>query len=173
MKTMNYCQAVLALAASVMLSNCAGTAPKAKFSTPLTENSRIYREDKVHTKVASTDRNMLESDKQRLAEKIASNVSSIASSRSGSAQNYELAVAISRYDKGNAFARAMLAGLGQIHINGIATVYQNPGRKKVGEFTLNKTFAWGGIYGATVTMETIEDTYAKAVAEAVTQPRKH
>lgn len=57
----------------------------------------------------------------------------------------------------------------EIHIDGVATVYQNPGRKKVGEFTLNKTFAWGGIYGASVTMDTIEDTYAEAVAEAVTQ----
>lgn len=162
-------QTLLALAAATILSNCAGTAPEATFTQPLAESARITREDKVGTKVTSTDSKMLPSDKQRLGEKITGKVSSIAKSRAGTPRNYELAVSISRYDKGDAFARAMLAGLGQIHIDGVVAVYQMPGRKKVAEFNLNKTFAWGGIYGASVTMDTIEDTYAEAVAKAVCQ----
>lgn len=171
MKTRHYCQALLALAAAAILSNCAGTTPKAKFSTPMAEGSRIAREDKVRTKVTSTDSKMLPLDQQRMSEKITTKVRSAASGRQGTARNYELLVSISRYDKGDAFARAMLAGLGQIHIDGVVSVYQQPGRKKVAEFNLDKTFAWGGIYGAAVSMDTIEDTYAKAVAEVVTQAK--
>ena len=36
------------------------------------------------------------------------------------------------------------------------------------EFALSKTFAWGGIYGASTTIETIEDTFADGVAATVT-----
>lgn len=169
MKIKPYYQALLALAAAVILSNCAGTTPEATFTQPLAEGARISREDKVRTKVTSTDSKMLALDQQRMSEKITGKVQSIASSRSGPARNYELVVSINRYDKGDAFARAMLAGLGQIHIDGVVSVYQQPGKNKVAEFNLNKTFAWGGIYGASVTMDTIEDTYAAAVAQAVCQ----
>jgi hypothetical protein len=70
--------------------------------------------------------------------------------------------------KGNAFARAMLAGLGQIHIDGEVVIYQMPDHVMVGEFALRKTFAWGGIYGAATSMENIEDTFSDGVAAAVT-----
>jgi hypothetical protein len=169
MKIKLYCQTLLVLTAAVILSNCAGTTPEATFTQPLAEGARISREDKVRTKVTSTDSKMLATDQQRMGEKITSKVQSVASSRPGAARNYELAVSINRYEKGDAFARAMLAGLGQIHIDGVVSMYQQPGKKKVAEFNLNKTFAWGGIYGASVTMDTIEDTYAAAVAEAVCQ----
>ena len=62
----------------------------------------------------------------------------------------------------------MLAGLGQIHIDGTVSVYQMPEHKLVGEFTLNKTFAWGGIYGAATSIEDIENTFADGVAANVT-----
>jgi uncharacterized protein DUF4410 len=75
---------------------------------------------------------------------------------------------LSRYDKGNAFARAMLVGLGQIHIDGKVDIYQMPDHTLVGEFDLKKTFAWGGIYGAATSMEDIEDTFADGVAATCT-----
>ncbi len=170
--TMNlsHCFRVLfAVAAAHVLSNCAGTTPQAKFLQPMPEAARIARGDKVSTRVTSTDPGMLASDQQRLGEKIAGKIKAVAASRAGAARTYEVEVAISRYDKGSAFARAMLAGLGQIHIDGVATVYQQPGKHKIAQFEQNKTFAWGGIYGASVTMDTIEDTYAKGIAEAVCQ----
>jgi hypothetical protein len=36
------------------------------------------------------------------------------------------------------------------------------------DFDLQKTFAWGGIYGASTSMEQIEDTFADGVAATVT-----
>lgn len=54
----------------------------------------------------------------------------------------------------------MLAGLGQIHIDGDVTMYALPDHSKVGDFHLKKTFAWGGIYGSSTSMEDIETTFA-------------
>jgi hypothetical protein len=75
---------------------------------------------------------------------------------------------LTRYDKGNAFARAMLAGLGEIHIDGEVTLIELPERNQVGKFSISKTFAWGGIYGGTTSMDDIEQTFADGVAAAVT-----
>ncbi len=38
----------------------------------------------------------------------------------------EVELLLTRYDKGNAFARAMLAGLGQIHIDGKVKLLEMP-----------------------------------------------
>jgi hypothetical protein len=43
--------------------------------------------------------------------------------------------------------------------------YQVPEHALAGQFDLQKTFAWGGVYGASVSVETIEDTFADGVAE--------
>jgi len=171
MKIIPCLQLAAALAAGLILTNCAGTTPQAAFTQSMPDSARIAREDRVSTKVTSSDPKMLPNDQQRLGEKVTHKVKSIAQSRGGAARQYELTVMISRYEKGNAFARAMLAGLGQIHINGMVTVYQRPGKSKIGEFKLDKTFAWGGIYGGSVSMDTIEDTYAQAVAEAVSKTK--
>jgi len=171
MKAFPCFQLAAAIGAAVVLSNCAGTTPKASFTQQMADTARIAREDSVSTKVTSSDPNMLPADQQRLGEKVTHKVKSIAQSRGGTARKYDLAISISRYEKGNAFARAMLAGLGQIHINGTVGVYQQPGNSKVGEFKLDKTFAWGGIYGGSVSMDSIEDTYAQAVAETVSKTK--
>lgn len=166
---MNITSRLLTLAATAILASCAGTTPNAKFNQSL--SVQIAREDKIDTAVSSSDAAMLDGERQRLGQKITNQVRSLAASGGGAARSYQLAVNITRYDKGNAFARAMLAGLGQMHLDGTVTVYQMPSRTKVGEFTVKKTFAWGGIYGMSMTMDAIEDTYAKAVAEAVHQKK--
>ena len=88
--------------------------------------------------------------------------------RAGEPHTYQVLVHVSRYEKGNAFARLMLAGMGQIHVDGTVSLYQMPEHTLAGQFDLQKTFAWGGIYGASVSVETIEDTFADGVAETVT-----
>lgn len=162
-------RSVPTLALAVLLSHCASTNPKAKFTQSLPAEARIALEDKVSAQVtAGSGVAMLDADRERLAQKIASKVRAAARARGAAGRSYEIAVTITRYDKGSAFARAMLAGLGQIHLDGVITVYQQASpRTKVGEFQLNKTFAWGGIYGMSTTMDTIEDTYADGVAQAV------
>jgi len=77
-------------------------------------------------------------------------------------------VTITRYEKGSAFARAMLAGLGQIHMDGNVTLYSMPAHTVVEDFSVQKTFAWGGIYGGTTTIEDIEQSFAEGIANALT-----
>lgn len=77
-------------------------------------------------------------------------------------------VTITRYQKGNAFARAMMAGLGQVHLDGHVVLARTSDGTTLSDFTMSKTFAWGGIYGASTSMEDIEHTFAEGVAEALT-----
>lgn len=76
-------------------------------------------------------------------------------------------VNITRYDKGSAFARAMLAGLGQMKINADVTLIDSLANEPLCKFEATKTFAWGGIYGATTSIETVQEGFAKAVADGI------
>ena len=61
----------------------------------------------------------------------------------------------------------MLIGLGQLHVDATVRLLELPA-KKVGEFTINKTFAWGGLYGGMTNMEDVERGFAEGVAAALT-----
>gem|GEM_PF-771377 len=76
-------------------------------------------------------------------------------------------VTVTNYDKGNTFARFMLAGLGQIHIDAEVVLRDQETGDDLGRFGVNKTFAWGGIYGAVTRVEDVEDGFASAVANVL------
>jgi len=78
-----------------------------------------------------------------------------------------VSVTVTNYDKGNAFARFMLAGLGQIHIGAEVALRDQDTGDELGRFGVNKTFAWGGIYGAVTRVEDVEDGFAGAVANVL------
>ncbi len=84
-------------------------------------------------------------------------------SRRSGAVNVKLV--ITRFDKGDAIARAMLAGLGQIHIDGNVLLVDVSTGRTVATFAVSKTFAWGGLYGATTSIEDVEAGFARSVAE--------
>lgn len=165
--------AVLAagVVAAMALTGCASTLPTADFSHQIATGATVSAPDTVKVNVDAADNVQILPDvKERIAEKVAMKIDTrkAANAGAGAARVYEVNLRLTRYDKGNAFARAMLAGLGQIHIEGVVSVFQMPGHTAVGEFTLKKTFAWGGIYGAATSIEDIEDTFADGVAAAVT-----
>lgn len=68
------------------------------------------------------------------------------------------------YDPGNSFARFMLAGLGQIHIDATVRVIDMTSGAVVATYQVNKTFAWGGAYGGSVTIRDVEKGFAASVA---------
>jgi Domain of unknown function (DUF4410) len=75
-------------------------------------------------------------------------------------------VHFTKFERGSAFARAMLAGLGQIRIE--ATVFLvDPAGKPLGQYEVSKDFSFGGIAGATTTVQDVEDGFAKSVVEIV------
>lgn len=55
-----------------------------------------------------------------------------------------LEVTVTRYDKSNAFARGMLLGLGQIHIDGAVVLREKDTQRLLEKANVKKTFAWGG-----------------------------
>ena len=69
---------------------------------------------------------ILSSEKSRLAEKIQKKIDTrkLANVGNGAGKSYEIDLHLTKYEKGDAFARAMLAGLGQIHINGQVEIYR-------------------------------------------------
>jgi hypothetical protein len=164
--------AVIATVTLVSLTaGCAGTAPKPTYTHEIVPESRISMLDHSEVKVdAAKEVKILPLEEERLTQEIASKIEARRVRNVGgtAARNFEVDLHVTRYDKGNAFARAMLAGLGQIHIEGTVTVFQMPEHTLVGSFDLKKTFAWGGIYGASTSMDDIQNTFADGVAAAVT-----
>ena len=157
--------------AVVLATGCATSTPKAQFSQPIAPASLIAAKDEAKVKVeAAADVQIMKTEMAMLAERIEMKIAGrqIGNRRDGEKKTYEVNLLLTRYEKGSAFARAMLAGLGQIHIDGEVTLFEMPAKNQVGKFTINKTFAWGGIYGGTTSMETIEQTFADGIAAALT-----
>ena len=80
----------------------------------------------------------------------------------------KIKIVITQYDEGNRFARFMLIGLGQIHLEGDVVFIDATDEKEVGRYKVSKDFAFGGIYGGITGMEDVEKGFAKSVAQIVT-----
>lgn len=72
-----------------------------------------------------------------------------------------------RYDKGNAFARFMLAGLGQIHIDADVLVKDKAKNDLLAQYRINKTFTLGGFYGGVTRIEHCEEGFAEGAANLI------
>jgi hypothetical protein len=78
----------------------------------------------------------------------------------------KMKIHFTRFDRGNAFARFMLIGLGQIVIEATVTL-ENRSGVTVAQYKVAKDFANGGVIGATTTVDDVEDGFAKSVATVV------
>jgi hypothetical protein len=155
-----------------MLAGCsASSAPKPEFIIPMAAESAVRADDSVVVDVSNASGvSLAEYERQRVLDRIKQKIDErkLSNPSDGSPGNYEVHVVITEYEKGSAFARAMLAGLGQIHVRGSVAVYELPARRLVGDFHVEKTFAWGGVYGASTSIEDVEIGFAEGVAAAVT-----
>jgi hypothetical protein len=112
-------------------------------------------------------------DKERLTQLIAKHVQTDLAGRfrtinqPGTGSPVEALVTIKKYEEGSAFARAMLAGLGQMHIDADLIVRDPRTGQTLASYEVTKTFAWGGVYGGVTRITDIEDGFAQAVAEAI------
>ncbi|ABS64149.1 hypothetical protein Plav_2540 [Parvibaculum lavamentivorans DS-1] len=79
-------------------------------------------------------------------------------------------VVFTEYDEGNAFARAMLAGLGQIEIEADVFLIDTAG-KTFAQYEVSKTFAFGGVYGASTSIEDVEVGFIRSVVEIVKEKK--
>jgi len=162
---------LIASATMITLVGCAGTAPKPDFTHPIAAETRVGAADQTAVSVdAAEGVKILPMERERIAQTVQQKIDArkVTNPGTGATRSFAVALQLTQYDKGNAFARAMLAGVGQIHIDGTVQIYQMPDHNLVGEFQLSKTFAWGGIYGASTSIEDIEGTFADAVAATLT-----
>jgi hypothetical protein len=79
---------------------------------------------------------------------------------------YKMQIHFTKFDRGSAFARAMLIGLGQIRIEATVNLVDTTG-KSVAQYNVSKDFAIGGLAGATTDVSDVEEGFAKSVAYIV------
>ena len=58
----------------------------------------------------------------------------------------------------------MLAGLGQIHIDGDVIFTDASTGQQVGAYKVSKDFSFGGLYGGVTRIEDVEEGFARSVA---------
>jgi hypothetical protein len=157
-----------ALAVVAMLAGCAGSvsAPEPVQAMSAGQKSAL----KIGAITADADSNvqMSDSDFGLVVQKVQGYIDAtkpglIADGAPGAAK---MNIHFTRFDRGSAFARAMLIGLGQIRIEATVTL-TDPSGATVGQYKVSKDFAIGGAIGATTTVEDVEDGFAKSVAEIV------
>lgn len=155
----------------LLLAGCAGTAPKATFTAPPVKDTKVRTGDTVNVSVVSDNGvEMLDTERKHLGDVISQKVGQFKALNpaAGTPGAYDLEVTVSRFDKGNALARAMLAGLGQIHIDARVRLLETEGKAPISAFEVKKTFAWGGVYGAATGIEDVEPAFAEGIASALT-----
>ena len=163
---------VMSLIALSTLTGCAGSAPSADFKKAIADSNRLCATDSATIKVAAADGIIInEVSRLRLESRLKQTIDEKKKAipcKESSQRDFILKSTITNYDEGNAFARAMLAGLGQIHIDGdFALAMASKESESLAEFSVNKTFAWGGAYGASTRIEDVEPAFAEGVADAV------
>jgi hypothetical protein len=164
---------LLLLVLLAVFSGCAGTAPTAEFKSPIDSINRLCNIDELNVKVAAADGVLLNDiSRQRLESVLLQTINEKkknAQCKATEKRSFVLNSKITRYEEGNAFARAMLAGLGQIHLDGEFVLLKLMLEKSqvLAEFNVSKTFAWGGVYGGSTRIEDVEPAFAEGVAAAI------
>jgi Domain of unknown function (DUF4410) len=157
--------------AAALLGGCATSVPKAQYNKALPTQYHVDGDDKIQVRVdAAAGVAATDFEKQQLASMVTSKLEErrVKNPSNGDVRDCSVVITITRFDKGNAVARLMLAGLGQIHLDGLIEVYAQPSNEKIDDFTVSKTFAWGGIYGVATKIEDVEPAFADAVSAALT-----
>lgn len=166
----------LILASSFLLTACGPGSPgtmKALMAPPPDSALDRYTELTVDL-TEGAGINLLPMDKQRLLERIVTRVKVKAPSRfaeiNSPAPNGSVLHAIvqlTRYDEGNNFARFMLAGLGQIHIDANVSLQDGRNQAELRKYLITKTFAWGGYYGLLTRITDVEEGFTEGVVSAI------
>jgi Domain of unknown function (DUF4410) len=86
--------------------------------------------------------------------------------------NIKVKLVFTRYDGGNSFARFMLAGLGQIHIDADVIFLDGDTGEAIARYQVSKDFSFGGLYGGVTKIEDVEIGFAKSVAEILRDNKK-
>ncbi|MBF0529865.1 MAG: hypothetical protein HQK55_11470 [Deltaproteobacteria bacterium] len=166
---------VVLLFFAIIASGCASNIGTVKAITAPTDETVIKKQSNLALEIKTIgDLVITSSDLERISKLILIQIKSeyprrfkTINSISNELSTLRATVIIRRYDPGNAFARAMLIGLGQIHIDADVTLVDIETNKDVASYDVTKTFAMGGIWGATTDIKDVEEGFAKAVAASI------
>lgn len=160
---------------ALLTSGCAGSAGSAysliAVSTP--EIFARYTKVALATSAQGDASTMTSSDRERIVALVVRKVKEQAPNRFADfaamtdTETLHVTIAFTRYDEGSAFARFMLIGLGQIHIDAEVTLEDRALQKVLAKSEVTKTFAWGGIYGGATGIKDVEEGFAEAVAKVL------
>jgi hypothetical protein len=161
----------------LFVAGCAGAAGSAKPLTAPVKPESLTRYTKLALGTSAqgdATSKLTAADRERIAALVVRKVKERAPNRfadlaatTTDAETLHVTIAFTRYDEGSAFARLMLAGLGQIHIDAEVTLEDRALQTVIGKVEVTKTFAWGGIYGGTTGIKDVEEGFAEAVAKLV------
>lgn len=159
---------------SIFLTGCAGTKGGVDLVEPVVSESQMGKYTNLQIKVKSTDTKMKKADKNRVKNLIKLEVNSeqpnrfkSINSKSSNRKKMLATVNITRYEKGSKFARFMLIGLGQIHIDEDIVLTDYFSKNKLAQYQVTKTYAWGGMIGAMTDIKDVETGFSKAVASSI------
>lgn len=165
----------LLICVGFLLSGCAST--KGSYNAVMTPKGeeQLAKYSNLQIEVnCRDDVSLTSADKERIQKLIVKNLATECPGRFKSVESQtplpdtmHATVMIKKYDEGNAFARAMLAGLGQMHIEADVILSDPVTQEQLAKYDVTKTFAWGGMYGGFTGIKDIEDGFAKAVASAI------
>lgn len=167
---------VLALALGALFaSGCAGTAASVRPAGPGDKSTSLDRYRDLSLQVTRSDGiDASQTEIERITRRIIEAVWAKQPDRfkeinsktpvDPAAPMLDVTVQLTRYEKGSPVARAMLAGLGRIHIDARVTLKDRASAETLATYEISKTFAWGGIYGATTGIEDVELGFAEGVA---------
>jgi len=166
---------ILMLVLGLLASGCASTRGSARLIAPPQVGVSLSQFSNLLVEVeCRPDIQLTSSDKERIVNLIIKNINRDSSNRfttvnqtNAGPRTLYASVMIKRYDQGNAFARAMLAGLGQMHIEADVTLRDGETKNDIAQYEVSKTFAWGGVYGGLTGIEDIEDGFSQAVAASI------
>jgi hypothetical protein len=168
--------AVFVIAVGLLMTGCgAGSPGSIRLMSVETElNRKEALSNLILETKANPDVTIQSVDSQRIVEKVLSRIKEKAPARFGQinpptpkGDTLRAVINFTRYDEGNAFARFMLAGLGQIHIDADVTLKEDPGQSVLGKYEVTKTFAWGGLYGMGTKITDVEEGFAESVAAVI------
>ena len=180
---------LLALVLGLMLAGCAGSAPEPVVVQPFEEPGRPLEEytQMILTYEAKAGVEIPEHEQVRVATLVkqalesrapgrfvfvkdvvkASKMSPTTSGEPGpqAPKTVLMHILFTEYDQGDAFARFMIAGAGQIRIVTDVALRDQATDELLGRYEVSKQFAFGGIYGASTDMEDVEEGLALGIAD--------
>ena len=172
----NWCELrsmmVMVVLATGLMSGCATSKGSTNVVSPYKDGSQLAKYNELVVQVDAKEDIILTAEgKERIQKRITKFVKEDSPQRfkeinpaTPGPSTLLTHVLIKRYDSGNAFARLMLAGLGQMHIDADVCVSDLATKEEHGRCEVTKTFAWGGLYGGATRIEDLEDGFSEAVA---------